>query len=529
MFFLQGIFWNRKKKDPLKSLPTGPIADAFKEYINNEIPARLIHTAKLQFVSRTDVFRVFQDRIASVTEEQIQERITSFQSDPLATYQPRRETVLREIIQEIVEYDIFSHRWDEITGEPTFQDISSGKQPVSKFEKLARFCDTSRKLGRTLAWVDSCCIDQTNAAEVSEAIHGMYKWYANAYVCIVHLAESTSFSDWDRDSWFTRGWTLQELLAPKRVKFYNKNWQPFTLFETHDDDRKLADVLSPLENATGISKAVLTADNSEGVHGHTFWEIMSWASRRQTTRVEDRAYSLVGLFRVSLTIAYGEGQRAFPRLVEAISDKHPSWDIFAWFGQPSPDHFALPSSPASYSGFEADVGKDRVGVQKFVITAHGLSLTSLPPIPMELGSVVEPEGPGKPFHVTLKPRSDSEGSIGRFETLVVECGSTRLKTIHGARQLSACIINQHGMRSRASDKGRLVVGKDYVCFLLYSEDDENTWMKLTTDNLLRISCLGMPETTRSDMGVWAPGMAGEAGPDGFALSLMTISIQSPSR
>ena len=112
MVSLKCIFWNRKKKKPSKSLvrthpsivynsstecddkkPTGPIADAFKEYINNEIPARLIHTSKLQFVSRNDVFRVFEERIANVTEEDIQKRIRSLQSDPLATYQPRRETV----------------------------------------------------------------------------------------------------------------------------------------------------------------------------------------------------------------------------------------------------------------------------------------------------------------------------------------------------------------------------------------------------------------------------------------------------
>ncbi|KAF8547378.1 HET-domain-containing protein, partial [Imleria badia] len=323
MASLKGIFLNKKKKKPLESLPTGPIADAFKEYINNEIPARLIHTSKLQFVSRNDVFRLFQDRIVNVTEEQIEERIRSSQRNPFASRQPRHDAVLRQIIQEVIEYDILSHRWDEIAGKPTFQDISSGKQPVSKFEKLAKFCETSRKLGRKLAWVDTCCIDKTNAVELSEAIHGMYKWYANAYLCIVHLAESTSFSDWDRDSWFRRGWTLQELLAPKRVKFYNKNWQPFTLSGTHDDDRKFSSVIPSLSNATGISegsrsaRTYLLGDQS----------IMSWASRRQTTRVEDKAYCLIGLFRVSFPITYGEGQRAFPRLVEAISEKNPSWDV----------------------------------------------------------------------------------------------------------------------------------------------------------------------------------------------------------
>ena len=107
-----------------------------------------------------------------------------------------------------------------------------------------------------------------------------------------------------RELWFERGWTLQELLAPKRVRFYDKDWQPF-IPPGIDDDRKSVDIVLRLENITGISRQVLTADNSHGVQGNTFWEIMSWASRRQTTRIEDRAYSLVGLFYVSLTISYG--------------------------------------------------------------------------------------------------------------------------------------------------------------------------------------------------------------------------------
>lgn len=428
-----------------------------------------------------------------------------------------------------MKYDILSHRWDESVGEPTYEDISAGKRQASKFNKLVQFCKTSRKLGRKLAWVDTCCIDKTNAAELGEAIHGMYKWYANSYLCIVHLAESTSYADWDSEPWFTRGWTLQELLAPRRLKFYDKNWRPFTP-SAIDDDRKSVNEILPLENITGISKAVFTADNSQGVHGRSFWEIMSWASKRQTTRVEDRAYCLIGLFRVSLTIAYGEGHRAFSRLVEAVATKDPSWDIFAWFGQPSVDHFALPSSPASYPRFEVDMGKNRVGVQKFTITVHELSLRSLPLIPMELCSVVEPEEPGKPFLVTLKPRSDDESCSGRYGDLVVECGATRVKTIRDARQLSACIINHHAARNR--EQGKLMVEREYICFLLYSEDgkdDEATWMKLTTDNLLRISCLGKNETGSSDMAIRAPDFTskeGIAGPDDFVSSLVTIVIGS---
>ena len=428
--------------------------------------------------------------------------------------------MLRQIIQEVVQYVILSHRWDEIAGEPTSQDISGGKRCVAGFKKLAQFCKTSSKLGHKLAWVDTCCIDKTNAAELSEAIHAMYKWYANSYLCIVYLAESTSYADWVGDSWFTRGWTLQELLAPKRLKFYDKSWRPFIPLGI-DDDRKSVDIILPLENVTGISKTVLTADNSHGVQGHSFWEIMSWASKRQTTRIEDRAYCLIGLFHISLTIAYGEGQRAFSRLVEAIAAKNPSWDVFAWFGQPSVDHFALPSSPSSYSRFEADIAKDRAGVRNFTITAYGLSLKSLRLIPMELCSVADPEEPGKPFLVNLKPTSGKESSLGRYGNVVVECGATRLKTVRGARKLSVCIINHYATRSR--EQGRLIVGREYICFLLYSEDgedDETTWTKLTTDNMLRISCVGIPETAISDAVIRAQ--------DGFSSSLVTTFIRSPT-
>jgi hypothetical protein len=463
MLSIRDIRWNKKKEKPLKSLvrnhmrivhvfpqltdndddqPAGPIADAFREYINNKLPVRFIDTSKLRFISRKKVFHVFQDEIASVTEEQIRKWIRGFQSDLFATYQPQRETVLRQIIQEVVQYVILSHHWDEIGSEPTSHDISGGKRYVARFKKLAQFCKTSSELGHKLAWVDTCCIDKTNATELSEAIHVMYKWYANSYLCIVNLAESTLYVDWVGDSWFTQGWTLQELLAPKRLKFYDKSWRPF-IPPGIDDNRKSVDIILPLENVTGISRAVLTADNSHGIQGHTFWEIMSWALKQQTTRTEDRAYCLIGLFHISLTIVYGEGQRAFSCLLEAISAKNPSWDVFAWFGQSSVDHFALPSSPASYSRFETDMGKDRVGVWNFTITAYGLSLKSLRLIPMELCSVADPEEPGKLFLVKLKPRSDKESSLGRYRNVLVECGVTRLKTIRGTRQLSVCIINHY--------------------------------------------------------------------------------------
>ncbi|KAG8217022.1 hypothetical protein J3R82DRAFT_7338 [Butyriboletus roseoflavus] len=483
---------NRKKGKSPTSSPSRSIADAFKEYIDNELPARFIDTSTLQLVSRKSVLRVLKDDIAKVDEEQIQERMS--QSDPLATHQSKRATVLRQIIQEVVKYDVLSHRRDEIAGEPTYRDICDRNySSMHKFtsSKVVQFCMISRSLGRKLAWVDTCCVDQSNTAELSE--------------------------DYSSDV----------------QVFYNRNWQSFNHLEV-DDDRKDVAVAHHLENFTGICKAVLTADNSHGIHGRTFWEIISWASRRQTTRIEDRAYCLVGLLHIDLTIYYGEGTRAFSRLVETIAAKNPSWDVFAWFGQPSVDHFALPSSPASYPRFEAHMVEGRAGVQEFTITPDSLFLKSLPPIPMELCSVVAPDEPGHSFHVNLKPRSDKESLLGRYGDLVVECGADRLGIIRGARQLSACIINHHPTQSR--QQGKLVVGADYICFLLYSEsgeDDEIPWMKLCTDNLLRISCVGMPDTTGSDTVIREPDLkdtqpASVAGRKTFTLSLVTTSIRSPT-
>ena len=455
----------------------------------------------------------------------------------MATYQPKRETVLRQIIQEIVKYDILSYRRDEtqMPGEPTYQDICARKAKWNKFKssKVVQFCKTSRALGRKLVWVDTCCIDNTNANEPLDSIHAMSKWYANSSLCIVYLAESMSYADWDRESWFTQGWTLPELLVPRRLKFYNKNWQPFTP-PAIDDDRKHVDVVHHLENVTSIPKAVLTADNSRGIHGRTFWEIISWASRRQTTHIEDRAYCLVGLLHVNFTITHGEGQRAFSRLVETIVAENPtSWDVFAWFGKPSADHFALPLSPASYPKFEDRMVEGRGRAQEFRITPNELSMRSLPPIPMELSSVVDPDGPRKLFHVILKPRLVKGSPLGRYGNLLVECGATRSKLIRDAQQLSACIINPHTTRGRG--QGKLVVGADYICFLLYSDnrgDDETSWMKLSTDNLLRISCVGMPDTTGSDMVIRESNFkdtqsASMGGPENFTLQLVTTSIQCP--
>ncbi|KAH9923012.1 heterokaryon incompatibility protein-domain-containing protein, partial [Amylocystis lapponica] len=241
------------------------------------------------------------------------------------------EVVFEKNIKDALGYAILSHRW--MNGEPTFQGFKTVRWRMlpwnasAAFKKLRAFCNLARMHGCDWAWTDTCCIDKTSSAELDEAIRSMYKWYADAKICIVYLAETTSPSreDMAADAWFTRGWTLQELLAPQCVKFFNKHWQPLTaaLNDKHAD----SGLLDALSHITGIPHDSLTffMPGTDLIR-----EKMHWAARRRTTRVEDVAYSLIGLFDVTLMTAYGEGARAFHRLQLAIMEAAVNVDLFIW-------------------------------------------------------------------------------------------------------------------------------------------------------------------------------------------------------
>ncbi|KAF2968996.1 hypothetical protein GQX73_g4567 [Xylaria multiplex] len=242
-------------------------------------------------------------------------------------------------------YAILSHRWEEC--EVTLQDIESG-QARSKlgFAKIEQCCKQARKDGWRYVWADTCCIDKKSSAELSEAINSMYRWYQRASLCYAFLSdvhdapESAEFDSSFRESlWFTRGWTLQELLAPPDVHFYNHSWQPIGTKES------LEHLITEL---TGIDGEVLT--HKAAVFSCPIAKRMSWAADRKTTRVEDRAYSLLGLFDINMPMLYGEGEKAFIRLQEEIIRHSDDHSIFAWslpsLGEypgllaPSPDAFA---------------------------------------------------------------------------------------------------------------------------------------------------------------------------------------------
>lgn len=250
---------------------------------------------------------------------------------------------------------------------------------------------------------------------------------------------------------------------------------------------------------------------------------MSWAATRQTTRIEDAAYCLYGLFDINLPITYGEGEKAFPRLVEAIVGRCPTWDVFAWVGQASSRHPVLPCSPACYPKWDEGIVRGEVGMTMFALTPHGLRLTSVPLIPMTLVSEREKTngiGP-ESYRVTLSPRCDAVTALGTYSSVTVVCGSGRLRHIREATDLHACILNytSHGR----SHRGKLQVGRSYVRFLLHMEDRDaegSTWLKFATDNLLRIVCRGVPvKKERSPSSDTEQGM--------FDLPLRTTYIRTP--
>ncbi|OOF90952.1 hypothetical protein ASPCADRAFT_155651, partial [Aspergillus carbonarius ITEM 5010] len=229
--------------------------------------------------------------------------------------------------RDIPEYAILSHTWGE--GEVTFTDYESIDHARTRpaFHKIEHSCRLATEYRLNWVWIDTCCIDKRSSAELSEAINSMFVWYRNSSVCFAYLsdvpahvtAENDSDQAFERSRWFTRGWTLQELLAPENVVFYGNGWIEY------GTRQQLKGRISAITN---INEVAL-----EGRSNFKLYSVasrMSWAAQRQTNRVEDMAYCLLGIFEVHMPLLYGEGERAFIRLQEEILRETDDQSIFAW-------------------------------------------------------------------------------------------------------------------------------------------------------------------------------------------------------
>ena len=239
---------------------------------------------------------------------------------------------------DIPDYAILSHTWT--TQEVSLQML---EEPSSKrlagYIKIVSFCELALSEGWKYAWVDTCCIDKTSSADLSEAINSMYEWYEKAQICYVYLVDvyTTGIDDaFYKSRWFSRGWTLQELLAPRIVVFCNKSWvQLGTMWNLIDE----------ITHATGIEQDHIMDHRRVSIATK-----MSWAARRETTRIEDIAYSLLGLFGVNMPLLYGEGSKAFMRLQHELLQTHEDDEsIFAWKDAKSYHCGLLARSPAAFA------------------------------------------------------------------------------------------------------------------------------------------------------------------------------------
>lgn len=158
---------------------------------------------------------------------------------------------LENFMKDVPKYAILSHRWEE-KQELTYGNVTKTSRNLKGYGKVRKFCEIARSNGYEYGWVDTCCIDKKSSAELSEAINSMYKWYRESAVCYVYLNDVHSGDDVSNSSWFTRGWTLQELLAPKSLRFFDAAWRPMAWKR---------DILSQLKEFTGIPRDALEEFN----------------------------------------------------------------------------------------------------------------------------------------------------------------------------------------------------------------------------------------------------------------------------
>ncbi|KAI5982336.1 hypothetical protein EDD15DRAFT_150556 [Pisolithus albus] len=255
--------------------------------------------------------------------------------------------VIRTEVPRHFQYVTLSHRWG--AGEPSLRDVEGRKiysMPATEgLGKLQGFCAIACGWGYSWAWSDTCCIDKHSSAELQETIGSMFAWYRQSTLTIVYLSDVPDTGSIGSSEWFSRGWTLQELLAPRTVLFYTRNWSLYKNL-TSANHKKDAAVLEELERETRIEPRFLT-NFSPGMDNAR--SILQWASLRRTTRPEDIAYALFGIFAVHLPVLYGESaEHALGRLLTEIVSQSGDISVLDWVGEPSPFHSCFPAHITSY-------------------------------------------------------------------------------------------------------------------------------------------------------------------------------------
>lgn len=286
-----------------------------------------------------------------------QERVRAFEADP--KFQQLVSSMVLQIdnaaidqaVREFFRYATFSHTWDG--DEPLYQDILHESvhdlAGSPKSMKLLMFCSIVREAGFRWAWSDTCCINKADGAALQESLTSMFQWYNESSLTIVHL--KGVLSDLELGAlvaslWNTRAWTLQEFFASKVIRFYTEDWKPYLPHEDTFNHKESPVIMREMALATGIDGMELLAlrPGSEDVR-----QKLRLASSRSATKQEDVAYSLFGIFDVSIPVTYGEGQRrALGRLLQEVLTRSGDATILAWTGKASDYNSCLPAEITVY-------------------------------------------------------------------------------------------------------------------------------------------------------------------------------------
>ncbi|TBU21808.1 HET-domain-containing protein [Dichomitus squalens] len=246
------------------------------------------------------------------------------------------------------------------TSRPSSPSFGSHSHPTRTDRSIWNDDELSRKIRQ------AC---RTSSSELSESINSMYQWYGRANVCFAHLADVPSGDDpratqsaFRRSRWFTRGWTLQELIAPLNVIFLSDDWNVIGTKST---------LIGPIEDITSIPAEALL--HTKSLDDFSVAQRLSWAATRETTRMEDEAYSLLGIFDINMPTLYGEGERAFRRLQEEIVRRVPDQSLFAWTDvyQGSDIHRRSTAGGEKYS-----LARYKYGVSLFAASINGFAADS---------------------------------------------------------------------------------------------------------------------------------------------------------
>ncbi|KAI0591574.1 HET domain-containing protein [Pyrenophora tritici-repentis] len=309
---------------------------------------------------------------------------------------------LRLFITNIPDYVMLSHTWGD--GEVTFDDIDKPHaKGMAGYSKIVECCAKALSTGFEWAWIYTCCIDNRSSAELSEAINSMHKWYWDAAICYAYMSDCTPETlnaelfrlgivarteamyeanasrrrEFQASRWFKRGWTLQELLAPEVIKFYDADWIQIGTKSS---------LLEPIFTATEIEEQHIS--DRDTIQHASISTKFSWASSRTTTRVEDVAYCLLGLglVNVNMPMLYGEGERAFYRLQLEVIKHSNDHTIFAWESSneawlPTSMFASSPTQFASASQLLRTPPQVQGQLEPYELTNHGLRMT-LPCIPV---------------------------------------------------------------------------------------------------------------------------------------------------